>query len=131
MISREADYGLRVIHFLTRHFTDKENISTAMLSAELDIPYHFLRQIAKKLKEKALIVSRKGKGGGLRLNRTPSEISLHDVIKALHPSAVYLNTCTENENNCERSGFCDICRALMNVQGSLDSGLKEITFDKI
>ena len=131
MISREADYAIRVILFLSKRTSQKERVSTVVLSTEMDIPYPFLRRIVQKLVDAEMINSRKGKNGGLTLACASSDLSLYDVISAIHHKGICLNKCIEEKDSCERSGLCTVYKALINTQSSLDKSLKEVTFDKL
>ena len=131
MISREADYGLRVILFLSKQSVEQENVPTTLLSEKMNIPYPFLRQIVQRLIDGELIVSKKGKGGGVKLAKSPGEISLYDVIVLLNASGICLNECIEDKEKCFRSKQCTINKAFRKIQDFLDEDLKEITFNQL
>ena len=48
-----------------------------------DVPSNYLVQILNELRNGGLILSRRGKQGGYALARTPGEITIADVIKAV------------------------------------------------
>lgn len=131
MISREADYAIRVMVYLSRRSASEKSFPTSLLSKELDIPYQFLRYIVKKMTAGELVVSKKGKNGGLRVARDPSDISLYDVITTVHHVGISLNKCTDDQDSCERSESCTVYKALLKTQHNLDENLKEVTFDKL
>ena len=101
------------------------------LSEEMDIPYSFLRLIVRKLVLAGLVESKKGKGGGVRLARNPSDISIYDVIYAINPSEISLNSCIEDIESCNRTKNCSIHKAFKQIQISLDHELKKINFDQL
>jgi Rrf2 family protein len=55
----------------------------ATIAEEESIPLKFLQVILLKPKDQGLLESKKGKGGGYRLNRPPSTITLGSVIRTL------------------------------------------------
>ena len=126
MITKEADYALRVMLFLAR--AGEAAASTARLAAELDIPYRFLRKIVRRMVEAGLIGSRRGKGGGVRLKRPAERISLLDVLNAMDRRGVALNACGERGQPCPRHGGCAVHPELRGVQRAIDERLAGITF---
>ncbi|MFC1468030.1 RrF2 family transcriptional regulator [Verrucomicrobiota bacterium] len=129
MITREADYAVRVVLYLAQH-TEEGAVSTADLAEEMDIPYRFLRKIVRRMVDAELVVSQRGQGGGLRLARSEKEISLADVLNAIDPSGVKLNLCMLEGDGCQRSKFCVVSKKFEVLQAELDEKLRSITFDK-
>ncbi|HOF88108.1 MAG TPA: Rrf2 family transcriptional regulator, partial [Armatimonadota bacterium] len=84
MITRETDYAIRAMLYLAHHAGDGA-ISAATVAEAMDIPYRFLRRILSRLVGTNLLVSTRGKQGGLRLARDPEEVSLLDVVEAMDP----------------------------------------------
>ena len=82
MLSRKTKYGLRALLGLARG-TDRSPRLVADLAREEGIPQKFLEAILLELKRRALVDSRKGRGGGYFLRRAPEEITFGDVIRAL------------------------------------------------
>lgn len=54
------------------------------LAAEFDVPANYLVQILIELKAHQIVKSIRGKEGGYMLARPPAEITLGDVIRAIH-----------------------------------------------
>jgi Rrf2 family iron-sulfur cluster assembly transcriptional regulator len=127
LITRETDYALRAMLYLAKQGEQSGSISTAELSEEMDIPYRFLRKIVSKLVSAELVLSRRGKGGGLSLARLPKAISLYDVVKAVDPDSIVLNRCLADNDCCNRSGFCGVHAELARMQDVLDKGLRNAT----
>jgi Rrf2 family protein len=130
MITREADYAIRAILYLSKQ-DSKNVVSTSTLSQELDIPYRFLRKIVKTLSDSGLVTSRKGKNGGLRLKKSPSEISVLEVIETVDKRSIYLNTCLENEANCKNSSICVVHKKFAGIQQYINTQLTDLKFDSM
>lgn len=68
----------------------KYRLKTPLLSSEIaereSIPRKFLELILLQLKNKGLLTSRKGKGGGYLLAREPGQITFGDVIRVFEGS---------------------------------------------
>jgi Rrf2 family protein len=127
LITRETDYAIRATLYLAKQEDPTLPVSTAELSEEMAIPYRFLRKIVSKLVGANLVVSRRGKGGGLSLARDPQDITLMQIIRTVDPSAVLLNRCLSGVDGCSRSTYCGIHSELDRMQKQLDKGLSEVT----
>lgn len=133
MITREADYAMRVVLALSRGW--KANgapyMSVGTIADGMGIPYRFLRKIAARMTDKGLIVSRRGKSGGVRLARAPGRISLLDIVNAMAPESVDLSACVNDPAICGRSAVCPIGKTLGTVQRDLQDRLRSATFDRL
>ncbi len=127
MITRETDYAIRATLYLAKQEDQTRSVSTAELSEEMSIPYRFLRKIVSKLVAAELVESRRGKGGGLSLARSPQDISLMQIIRAVDRDAVTLNRCLSEVERCDRSVYCGIHNELARMQKQLDAGLASVT----
>lgn len=81
-VSRRLDYGLQLMIALAR---DEENrsLATAVMAERLHIPLPFLHQIGRSLIQGGLIKATPGPRGGLRLNQSPDQVSLLQIIETL------------------------------------------------
>ena len=131
MITREADYAVRTILFLSRHEESSSPTTTKTLSEEMHIPYRFLRGIVRILCKAELVTSRKGKGGGLTLARQSSLISLKQILELFDPRGIAMNGCCVDEALCELSAKCPVHNEMVKIQHYLDETLSSLTFDKI
>jgi Rrf2 family protein len=82
MLTRKGKYGLKAMIALA-----KEHGAGPVLIGDLAeqeaIPKKFLEAILLALKHRGLVHSRKGPGGGYQLGRTPEQISVGDIVRAL------------------------------------------------
>ncbi len=62
-----------------------ELVSTAQLAEVTHVPMNYLAKVLQSLAKADLITGRRGVGGGYRLARPASEISMLDVINAISP----------------------------------------------
>lgn len=81
-ISRRLDYGLQLMIALAQE-TENRAQATAVLAERLSIPLPFLHQIGRSLIQGRLIKATPGPHGGLRLNNTPDEITLLQIVETL------------------------------------------------
>lgn len=62
-----------------------ELVSTSQLAEVTHVPMNYLAKVLQSLAKADLITGRRGVGGGYRLARPASEISMLDVINAISP----------------------------------------------
>jgi Rrf2 family protein len=79
-VPAKVDYGLRAL--LTLAATGAPQ-TTEMLAAEQGLPPRFLGAILADLRRAGLVASQRGADGGYRLARSPDDVTLATVIRAL------------------------------------------------
>ena len=128
MITREADYAIRVMMLLAkRERLGTGGASSLEIAGEMDIPYRFLRKLVKRMVVGGMLRSRRGKGGGLTLGREAAAISLFDVLQIMSPEGTRLSQCETNGEACRRAGTCRMHRTIHRIQTSVDHQLREAT----
>jgi Rrf2 family protein len=75
------------------------------ISEREGISVKYLEQLVIPLKQANFIKSIRGPKGGHMLARSPEEITVGDVVKALE-GGVNFTACVENPDKCERSPEC-------------------------
>ena len=82
MLTKKTDYAIRSMWEIAQHDTD--TLTTANVIAERQhMPPKYLPQIVSELSRAALVVTARGFGGGLRLNRPANKITLLEIIERL------------------------------------------------
>ena len=94
-VTTKGRYGLRAVVKLAVS-SDDGPISIRQLSEAEDISAEFLEQIFFRLRKAGIINSTRGPGGGFRLNRRASEISVKDVFDAVGEE-INLSPCTSED----------------------------------
>lgn len=83
MLSQTTEYALRAMSCLA--YMPDELVSTAQLAEVTHVPMNYLAKVLQLLAKSDLITGRRGVGGGYKLKRSATEISLMDVINAIDP----------------------------------------------
>ena len=81
-ISAKADYAVRAALTLAAAEDDKPVKGERIADAQ-GIPLKFLENILIDLRQAGLVASQRGPEGGYRLDGTPEEITVADVIRAV------------------------------------------------
>lgn len=130
MITREADYAIRTIVYLARHF-GKAPIATTEVSEKMEIPYRFSRKISHKLVESGIVGTVRGKQGGIFLIPNPEQLSLLDILKIFDYRTLHVNACCYKADSCSRSGSCSICKRLLKLQEKMHTEFASIKFSEL
>jgi Rrf2 family protein len=82
MLSKKSKYGLKALMVLAEE-AGRGPVLVSDLADREGLPKKFLEAILLELKRHGLLQSKKGKGGGYFLSRTPAEITVGQVIRVL------------------------------------------------
>jgi Rrf2 family iron-sulfur cluster assembly transcriptional regulator len=89
------------------HIALKQSSSSttlAMISESQEISLSYLEQIFAKLKKENLVLSVRGPGGGYRLSRLASEISIKSIVRAVDEK-IDPKKCA-GKQDCKKNGAC-------------------------
>ncbi len=81
MMSSKAKYAVRAALLLADRQSAGAWTQTATLAEEGDIPRKFLEAILVELRDKGVVISRRGPGGGHRLAGDASGVMVGDIIR--------------------------------------------------
>ncbi len=94
MFSTKAEYGVRVMVELARQAGD-EPIPLAEIAERGGLPLAYLEHLAARLRKAGLVDSRRGSRGGYLLARSPTEITMAEVVEALEGSIAPIECISE------------------------------------
>jgi Rrf2 family transcriptional regulator, cysteine metabolism repressor len=83
-LSVKSDYAARAVLGLARRQQIRSAMRAEQLADEQHVPVNYLVQILIELKSKQIVRSQRGKEGGYLLARSPAEITLGDILRAMH-----------------------------------------------
>ena len=124
-LSVKSDYAARAVLGLARHYSSGEVLRIEQLATGQTIPPNYLVQILIELKAQGIVKSVRGKEGGYLLARAPSEISLGDVLRAVHGEV--FDTPALSDPKC----LPELRRAWQRLKNSMDAAAGEITFQRL
>ena len=124
-LSVKSDYAARAVFGLARHYSKGAAVRVEQLAAEQGIPGNYLVQILLELKAQGIARSMRGKEGGYLLARPPGEITLGDVLRAVH--GTIFDSPALSGVGCPP----ELRRAWQNLQKSLDMAADAMTFQNL
>ncbi len=102
-LSAFSDYTLRVLMYLGLH---RDRLATiAEIAAAYDISQAHLMKVVHQLGRSGYVETVRGKGGGMRLARTPADIVLGDVLRQSETD-LDLAECYTEESVCRIGPAC-------------------------
>lgn len=130
-LTREADDALRIVWVLGQI---DGILDTATLCEKTAVPPRFALKILRKLTLGGVLTSQRGKKGGYRLARTPSEVTVREVVELID-GPIALNRCADPSYHCSRMGFdkaaCAFHRLFAAASERLASDLDDVTLAHI
>lgn len=121
-LSVKSDYAARAVLGLARRFGAGVAVRADDLAAEQGVPVNYLVQILIELKSAQIVRSQRGKEGGYLLARPPHEVTLGDVVRAIHGEL--FDTPAFGDPRCPP----ELREAWRKLQTALDKTADEITF---
>jgi Rrf2 family protein len=118
-LSKKSKYGLRALFLLARRY-EQGPVLISELAEQERIPKKFLEVILLELKNKGILSSKKGKGGGYALARSPASVSLGEVIRVLDgplaPVSCVSQTAYRPCEECADEPICAIRSVMQDVR---------------
>jgi Rrf2 family transcriptional regulator, cysteine metabolism repressor len=124
-LSVKSDYAARAVLGLARHQPNGWAVRAEQLADEQNIPVNYLVQILIELKSKQIVRSQRGKEGGYLLARAPAEITLGDILRAMHGQV--FDTPALSDPSCPP----ELREAWRKLQKNQEETADEITFQQL
>lgn len=132
-ITTKGRYALRAVITLAKT-SDTKPVSIRELAQTEEISPEFLEQIFFKLKKTGMITSTRGPGGGFRLNKPPSEITLNDILEAAGESTEFTPCIPLNgnpEQPCTRMPYCTAHKVWKEAVNHIKDYFANVTLENI
>jgi Rrf2 family protein len=120
IVRKETDYALRCLIWLGGLEGDTTEI-VKRVAAEASLPEPMLRKI---------VASTKGCNGGVRLARSPREVTLFDVIESVQ-GPVRVSQCSDPRQCCENMSECRLRNSIADIQCEIEAVFKKKTLQDL
>ncbi len=128
-VSRTSEYALKaLIELAIEH--DKGITVTLIndVAKRKGIPQKYLEQILLVLRNAGILVSKRGVGGGYSLSRSPENISLGEIIRAVEGSLSPVNCVSIGSRvNCLEESSCGLYSVMLEVRDAISNVLDNIS----
>ncbi len=115
-----TDYAMRILMYVAHN--PNRLCTIAEIAAAYRISEPHLMKITHQLGKAGFIETVRGKGGGMRLATSPSQINLGDVVRRIEPD-FSLVECFAGGDDCALTGHCRLAGILA---GALDGFLAHL-----
>lgn len=132
-LSTKGRYGLRAVIDLAMHCEDKtETASIQSIAQRQGISENYLEQLMRLLRKAGIIESVRGAGGGYKLAREASEISVGDVLRALEGDLKPVDCqAIQGSGGCEGSDGCVTKYVWKKLNDAIQSAVDSIMLDEL
>lgn len=129
MISTKGRYALRVMIDLAQN-SGEGFVSLKDVAGRQEISMKYLEMIVSILNRGKMVKSQRGKAGGYRLMREPSEYTVGAIIKLAEGSLAPVS-CVEEGGSCDRMGECVTFPLWKKLDDVIDEYLENITLQDL
>jgi len=127
MLSKKTQYAIYALTFLAREY-QKGPVLISKIAENGQIPRKFLESILLELKNTGTLGSRKGKGGGYYLLKSPEEVNLADIIRQFEGAIALLPCVTyryyEPCPHCVNESTCGLRSIIKDLRDEMVKILK-------
>lgn len=125
-----SDYAIRTVLCLAMH--PERCCTAAEIQQQMGVPATYLHKVTVPLKRAGILQATKGNGGGYRLCRNPTMISLYDIL-FLTEQTLEINGCLVDESFCSRHAIetCPVRRIYRNISATLKQSLQQTTIEHL
>lgn len=123
-LSKLSDYAIVLMTFLARHV--EYRASAVTLSQISRIPMPTVVKLLKMLTAGGAVQSIQGRGGGYRLKRLPSDISLSEIIESIE-GPIAVTECNREAGDCRIQDNCQVQQHWLVINEALREALGSIS----
>ncbi len=126
-LTQFSDYGLRLVLYLACH--PERVISVDEVSRAYGISRHHLVKVVQVLTDLGVVEAQRGRGGGMRLAKRPSEINVGWLIRQTEPHMNLVECFDPETNTCPIAPACGLKGALVRAQQAFLGVLDQYTLE--
>jgi Rrf2 family nitric oxide-sensitive transcriptional repressor len=124
-LTKFSDYSLRLLLYLGLH--GDRTVSIAEVSRAYGVSPHIMVKVVQHMVEEGLVITVRGRRGGLRLNKAPADINVGRVIRTTEPHWDLVECFDRARNTCPIEPACGLKSALKRAQRAFVGALDEYT----
>ncbi len=129
-ISTKGRYAIRVMIDLAEHNTG-EYIPLMDIAKRQEISEKYLESIVVVLSRNDFVQSLRGKGGGYRLIKDPSEYTVGSILRVTEGSFAPVSCLEKQPNRCERASYCKTLHMWEGLQKVVEDYFDGITIQDL
>ena len=123
-----TDYSLRVLIYLA--VNGGQNTTIAQIAQSYGISKYHLMKVVQELSQKGYLIALRGKNGGLHLSRSPAEINIGKLVRAMERDLAVAE-CFGKNNQCILTPACSLQALFSEALDGFFSVLDAYTLEDI
>ena len=128
-LTQFSDYGLRLAIYLACH--PERAVSVDEISRAYGISKHHLVKVVQTLTDLGVVNAQRGRGGGMRLAKRPSEINVGWLIRRTEPHFNLVECFDPATNTCPIAPSCGLKGVLHRAQQAFLGVLDQCSLDQL
>ena len=129
-VTSKGRYALRVMLDLAQH-PDEGYISLKTIADRQRVSMKYLEIIVSSLKKAGLVDSTRGKEGGYKLNRTPAEYGVGDILRCIEDNLAPVSCIKSGSVFCERASECMTVPMWMELDDIINAYLDTVSLEDL
>ena len=130
MVSTKGRYALTVMVDLAR-MSEGGFVSLSDIAEKEHLSMKYLESIISVLNKGGMLVSLRGKNGGYKLARDPSEYNISEILLLTEGTLAPVNCIMQEGVQCEKAATCSTLPLWAGLDKVIDNYLSAITLDDI
>lgn len=126
-LNTTTEYALRILIFMAKN--QNELFHTKEISETLNISYKYMTKIITLLSNNELIISKKGKNGGITLKKDSGEISIKDILIIMND--LDDDKCILGLGLCSEKNKCAMHETWMESKNSISHTFSKTTIKEL
>lgn len=127
-LTQFSDYSLRLAIYLACH--PERVVSVDEVSRAFGISRHHMVRVVQMLTDLGVVAAQRGRGGGMRLAKDPSEINVGWLIRQTEPHFILVECFEPATNTCPIAPACGLKGVLQRAQQAFLGVLDEYSLDR-
>ncbi|MFZ0889236.1 MAG: Rrf2 family transcriptional regulator [Candidatus Binataceae bacterium] len=127
-----VDYSLKALLLLADRYPTAQPLRVEEIAASQGIPENYLRRLLIELKRGGLVASQKGPSGGYMLARSPSKITMGEVVQIIEGGYIPVECLGDGANAlCHPGDNCAMREVWREVQTAVLAILRGTTLQSL
>lgn len=129
-LTKKIDYGLMAIAYIAWHY-EEGVVNTKEIAEAYNIPVELLAKILQRMVKGGVITSISGPKGGYTLSKSPSNITVAQIIETLEGDLNILNCIEEGNGRCYQFERCNIRTPMQKLEYRILELLHKTTLEEL
>ena len=127
-MSSKARYGLYVAVELAKRYSETSVVPVCVLAESTGVTEKYLEQIIALMKKQNIVEAFRGSGGGYKLTKSPQEVTVGQVLRAVEDNLEIVDCLHEN---CKNRASCVSHNLWTKLYNNINSYLDTISLKQL